>query len=61
MTNPTDRRPKNAAYKRPHKHEFETQDERGWSGQHGQHPVTEEEERYRPQKESSMKEGRTEG
>lgn len=57
MTRQTDRKPRHAAYKRQHKYEFEMQDERGWAGQHGQHPVTQEEESYRPQKESNLRDG----
>lgn len=58
MTHQTERRPRHAAYKRQHKYEFELEDERGWSGQHGQHPTTEEEVNYRPSKTSSMKDER---
>ena len=29
-------------------HKFQVESERGWAGQHGQHPETEEEENYRP-------------
>ena len=36
--------------KREHlqQHKILVEDERGWAGQHGQHPETEEEEKYRP-------------
>jgi len=44
-------KPRHAAYKRPHKYEFQLQDERGWDGQYGQHPVSREEANYRPRKE----------
>jgi hypothetical protein len=29
-------------------HKILVEEERGWAGQHGQHPETEEEENYRP-------------
>jgi hypothetical protein len=50
MLHKMDRKPRHAAYKRQHENEVEA--ERGWAGQHGQQPATEEEENYRPQKES---------
>ena len=34
--------------KRLKDHKIQAEDERGWAGQHGQHPVTEEEKNYRP-------------
>jgi hypothetical protein len=30
------------------RHKIVLEEERGWAGQHGQHPETEEEENYRP-------------
>ena len=33
---------------RLNEHKFHLESERGWAGQHGQHPETEEEENYRP-------------
>jgi hypothetical protein len=32
-----------------HEHKRQLESERGWAGQHGQHPETEEEENYLPE------------
>jgi hypothetical protein len=32
-----------------HEHKRQLESERGWAGQHGQHPESEEEENYRPE------------
>jgi hypothetical protein len=44
-------KPRHAAYKRPHKYEFQLQNEWGWDGQKGQHPASREEANDRPRKE----------
>ena len=51
MIQKMDRKPRPAAYKRQQSGN-EVQYERGWAGQHGQRPASDEEEDYRPQKES---------
>jgi hypothetical protein len=50
MAHRTDRKPARAASERQQEDEFQVQDERGWAGQHGQHPTNAEEKQYRPRK-----------
>ena len=53
MARRADRKPAHVATERQQENELEVQDERGWGGQHGQHPANAEEKQYRPRKGSS--------